>query len=76
MKTLLRAILLVITMTGVFTLTAYGQHSVIRGDILDEHKLALPGANIVLVSSLDTDRLIGAASDAESRSARNNGSLC
>jgi len=63
MKTLLKAILLVIIITGVFPLRAYAQHAVIRGSILDEHKLPLPGANIVWMGSLDSDRVIGTSSD-------------
>ncbi len=65
MKTLLRTILLVIIMTGAFTLSASAQHSVIRGSILDEHMLPLPEANIVLVSSLDTYRIIGTTSNTD-----------
>jgi len=64
MKTILgKAILLVIIMTGVFPLSAYAQHTVIRGSILDEHKLPLPGANIVWMGSLASDRVIGTSSD-------------
>ena len=63
MKTLIKIFFLVILMTSVFALSANAQHSVIRGNILDENKLPLPGANIILMSSLNTDRVIGTPSD-------------
>lgn len=54
---------LIILIVTFFTLTtAFGQ-GVISGIVLDKNKEPLPGANIILISSVKSDKLVGTTTD-------------
>ena len=56
----MQSIILIIT---IFTVTtAFGQ-GVISGIVLDKNKEPLPGANIILISSVKSDKLVGTTTD-------------